>query len=152
MKRFGLLLSGLSFLCAAYAASAGVLVARRAGTETPTYNLNLSANRSYVNIYGQLAVTHVDEEFYNDNNMQLEGFYAFQLPDGAKVDGLWLWIDGKRVTFIVKKTRPYSSRSERTAFSSKCSPSTQKAADASKCSISICFLSRPTDSSTIIIH
>lgn len=83
---------------------AGVLYARRPGTEAPVYNLVISKIRTTIDIVGQLAVTHVDEEFFNDNSLRLEGFYAFSLPEGAKVDGLWLWVDGKRLTFIVKKT------------------------------------------------
>jgi Ca-activated chloride channel family protein len=83
--------------------SAGVLYARRPGTEAPLYNLKISKIRTHITIEGLLAVTHVDEEFYNGNNMTLEGFYAFQLPEGAQVDGLWLWVDGRRLTFIVKK-------------------------------------------------
>jgi Ca-activated chloride channel family protein len=98
-----ILLALLMFLLGAAAAEAGVLYARRPGTEAPVYNLRISAIRTTVNITGQLAVTHVDEEFYNENNITLEGFYAFQLPEGAKVDGLWLWVDGNRLIFIVKK-------------------------------------------------
>ncbi|MBE0645742.1 MAG: VWA domain-containing protein [Bacteroidetes bacterium] len=98
-----LLIALILFLLGTAAAEAGVLYARRPGTETPVYNLRISNIRTTVNITGQLAVTHVDEEFYNENNSILEGFYAFQLPEGAKVDGLWLWVDGNRLIFIVKK-------------------------------------------------
>ncbi len=98
-----ILLPLLLFLLGTAAAEAGVLYARRPGTDTPVYNLRISNIRTTVNITGQLAVTHVDEEFYNENNITLEGFYAFQLPEGAKVDGLWLWVDGNRLIFIVKK-------------------------------------------------
>jgi len=83
-------------------AAAGVMYARRPGTESPVYNLRISHIRTQVTIVGQLAVTHVDEEFFNDNNQTLEGFYAFQLPEGANVDGLWLWVNGQRLTFVVK--------------------------------------------------
>ncbi|MBL0176511.1 MAG: VWA domain-containing protein [Ignavibacteria bacterium] len=83
--------------------SAGVLYARRPGTETPVYPLRISHIRTNVTINGQLAVTHVDEEFFNDNNLTLEGFYAFQLPDGARVDGLWLWENGQRKIFVCLK-------------------------------------------------
>ncbi len=93
----------LLFLLGTSIVEAGVLYARRPGTESPVYNLRISHIRTTVNITGQLAVTHVDEEFYNENSLVLEGFYAFQLPEGAKVDGLWLWVDGKRLIFIVKK-------------------------------------------------
>lgn len=103
MKRvctIGLLLLGMILTSTA---EAGRLYARRPGTEAPVYNLTISNIRTSVKIVNQLAVTHVDEEFYNDNNLTLEGFYAFQLPEGAKVDGLWLWVDGKRLIFSVKR-------------------------------------------------
>jgi Ca-activated chloride channel homolog len=103
MKRLGLLIAILILFGTLNEVRSGILIARRPGTETPTYPLTLSKIQTSVQIRGQLAITHVDEEFYNENNMVLEGFYAFQLPDGAKVDGLWLWVDGKRLTFIVKK-------------------------------------------------
>lgn len=94
----------LLFLALSQIVDAGVLYARRPGTESPVFNLRISHIRTHVRIQGQLAVTHVDEEFFNDNSEVLEGFYAFQLPDGAKVDGLWLWVDGVRRTFVVKTT------------------------------------------------
>ena len=67
------------------------------------YPRRISHIRTSVTITGQLAVTHVDEEFFNDNNLTLEGFYAFQLPDGARVDGLWLWENGQRKIFVCLK-------------------------------------------------
>ncbi len=97
------LLISLIILACAATAEAGRLYARRPGTETPIYNLKITRILTTVQVWNQLAVTHVDEEFYNGNNMTLEGFYAFQLPEGAKVDGLWLWVDGKRLIFSVKK-------------------------------------------------
>ena len=107
MKQFWVLVVLLAMF--AVEANAGVLYARRPGTETPVYNLRISHIRTSVRIAGQLAVTHVDEEFYNENNQILEGFYAFSLPEGAKVDGLWLWVNGQRLTFIVK-TREEAQR------------------------------------------
>ncbi|MCB2203563.1 VWA domain-containing protein [bacterium] len=98
-----LLLLAVLLSLGASTADAGVLCARRAGTEAPVYNLRISHIRTHVQIVGQLAITHVDEEFFNDNNMELEGFYAFALPEGAEIDGLWLWVDGVRRTFIVKE-------------------------------------------------
>ena len=79
MKRYGVLIA-IVLICSAFSSAyAGRIYARRAGTESPIYNLTLSKISSTINIYGQLAVTHVDEEFYNDNNLTLEGFYVFQL-------------------------------------------------------------------------
>ena len=47
------------FLLSTAMVDAGVLYARRPGTETPVYNLRISHIRTTVNITGQLAVTHV---------------------------------------------------------------------------------------------
>jgi Ca-activated chloride channel family protein len=103
MKPIGKLLLIVLFLFAGTGTSiAGVLYARLPGTEAPVYNLRISNIRTSIRIAGQLAVTHVDEEFHNDNGLTLEGFYAFSLPEGARVDGLWLWVDGKRLIFTVK--------------------------------------------------
>lgn len=82
---------------------AGRLYARKAGTESPLYNLRIENIRTHISIRNLLAITHVDEEFRNDETLDLEGFYVFQLPEGAQVDGLWLWIDGIKQTFMVKR-------------------------------------------------
>lgn len=84
-------------------ANAGRLYARKAGTASPLYNLRLQYIRTHVTIENLLAVTHVDESFRNDQGIDLEGFYIFQLPDGAVVDGLWMWVEGKRYVFEVKR-------------------------------------------------
>ena len=39
-----------------------------------------------VTIKDQVAITEVDQEFYNPNNAQLEGHYIFPLPKGAEID------------------------------------------------------------------
>lgn len=103
MKRLFAIVIVLTTIIFINNADAGRLYARNPGTETPIYNLRISHIRTSISIFNQLAVTHVDEEFYNDNDRTLEGFYAFQLPEGSKVDGLWLWVDGKRLIFVVKK-------------------------------------------------
>lgn len=50
-----------------------------------------------VSIQDQLAVTHVDQVFYNPNNWTIEGTYIFPIPDDAAVSGFTLWIDGQPV-------------------------------------------------------
>jgi Ca-activated chloride channel homolog len=82
---------------------AGRLYARKLDTASPLYNLRMTSVRSTVIVRNLLAVTHVDEEFINDEPIELEGFYVFQLPEGAVVDGLWLWENGKRYRFAVKR-------------------------------------------------
>ncbi len=50
-----------------------------------------------VSIIDQLAVTHVDQVFYNPNDRTIEGTYIFPIPDDAAVSGFTLWVDGKPV-------------------------------------------------------
>ncbi len=69
----------------------------------PIYNLRIKTLHASVTIRDQLAVTRVDQEFSNDNVMRLEGFYVFKLPEGAQVHELYLWINGVRVAYQVKK-------------------------------------------------
>src|SRR6266542_5334227 len=44
-----------------------------------------------------LAVTKVDQEFYNPNGRQLEGTYLFPLPEGATIDKFSMNIGDKEV-------------------------------------------------------
>jgi Ca-activated chloride channel family protein len=67
------------------------------------YNLRIKSLTATVTIHDQLAVTSVDQEFANDNSIRLEGFYVFQLPAGAQVHEMYLWINGVRVPYTIKK-------------------------------------------------
>jgi len=48
-------------------------------------------------ITDQVAVTDVDQSFYNPNNQQLEGTYLFPIPVGAQIDKFTMDINGKPV-------------------------------------------------------
>jgi Ca-activated chloride channel family protein len=50
-----------------------------------------------VAIKDQLAVTRVDQVFYNPNDWTIEGMYIFPIPDDAAVSGFTLWVDGQPV-------------------------------------------------------
>lgn len=50
-----------------------------------------------VTIQDQVAVTHVDQVFFNPNNWAVEGTYIFPLPAEAAVSAFTLWVDGKPV-------------------------------------------------------
>jgi Ca-activated chloride channel family protein len=50
-----------------------------------------------VSIKDQMAVTHVDQVFYNPNDWTIEGTYIFPIPDDAAVSGFTLWVDGQPV-------------------------------------------------------
>lgn len=48
-------------------------------------------------ISDQLAVTSIDQEFYNPNPVRLEGMFVFPVPQGAHLDKFAMEIDGKKV-------------------------------------------------------
>jgi Ca-activated chloride channel family protein len=48
-------------------------------------------------INDQVAVTAVDQEFYNPNPARLEGTFVFPVPKGAHLDRFSMEIDGKQV-------------------------------------------------------
>lgn len=47
-------------------------------------------------ITDQVAVTTVDQEFYNPNSQRLEGTFVFPIPKGAQIDKFTMEIDGKQ--------------------------------------------------------
>lgn len=63
----------------------------------PFRQLAIQYHRVTVTIEDQVAVTHVDQLFRNDNDWVVEGTYVFPLPSGAAVTGFTLWVDGEPV-------------------------------------------------------
>ena len=63
----------------------------------PMVQLEIKAHHVTVKIDNQVAVTHVDQTFYNPNTWTVEGTYVFPLPAGAAVSRFTLWVDGKPV-------------------------------------------------------
>jgi len=59
----------------------------------------LEINACQVNgrIEDQVAVTTINQEFYNPNNARLEGTFLFPVPKGAQLDHFAMEIDGKKV-------------------------------------------------------
>src|SRR6266498_4436827 len=47
-------------------------------------------------INDQIAVTSIDQEFYNPNPSRLEGTFVFPIPNGAHIDKFTMEIDGKQ--------------------------------------------------------
>ena len=58
----------------------------------PTEQLVIRNHRVSVRIEDQVAVTHVDQIFYNPNDWTVEGTYLFPIPLDATVNGFQLWI------------------------------------------------------------
>lgn len=63
----------------------------------PIAQLAIEYHHVDVTIRDQLAVTHVDQVFYNPNDWAVEGTYIFPIPLGATVNDFILWIDGEPV-------------------------------------------------------
>ena len=61
----------------------------------PFAPLEVSYHRVNVEVNDQVAVTSVDQEFYNPNGARLEGTYLFPLPEGAHIDRFSMDVNGK---------------------------------------------------------
>jgi Ca-activated chloride channel family protein len=59
--------------------------------------LEVTYHHVNVKIDGQVAVTSVDEDFYNPNPQRLEGTYLFPIPKGAQIDKFMMDIGGRQV-------------------------------------------------------
>ncbi len=57
--------------------------------------LEVTYHRVEVKIDGPVAITSIEQEFYNPNNRQLEGTYLFPLPDGAHIDKFSMEVNGR---------------------------------------------------------
>ena len=63
----------------------------------PLAQLEIRYHHVDVTIADQIAVTHVDQVFYNPNDWAVEGIYIFPIPTEAAVTDFTLWIDGEPV-------------------------------------------------------
>jgi Ca-activated chloride channel family protein len=59
--------------------------------------LEITSAKVTARIQDQVAVTTVDQEFYNPNAARLEGTFLFPVPKGAQLDRFSMEIDGKKV-------------------------------------------------------
>src|SRR5256714_9319212 len=64
-------------------------------THFPFAALEVTSHHVAVKIDGQVAITSIDQEFYNPNDQRLEGFYMFPVPKGAHIDKFSMEIGGK---------------------------------------------------------
>src|SRR6266496_1003085 len=66
-------------------------------THFPFAPLEVTSHHVNVAIDGQVAITSIDQEFYNPNDQRLEGSYMFPVPTGAHIDKFSMEIGGKSV-------------------------------------------------------
>jgi hypothetical protein len=50
-----------------------------------------------VSVHGDVALTEVEHDFYNDSDERLEGTFRFPLPPAADITGLAMEVDGRMV-------------------------------------------------------
>jgi Ca-activated chloride channel homolog len=63
----------------------------------PLSQLSIRYHHVNVTIEDQVAVTHVDQIFYNPNEWDVEGIYLFPIPRDAVVTSFTLWVNGEPV-------------------------------------------------------
>lgn len=63
----------------------------------PIAQLAIVYHRVDVSIEDQVAITHVDQVFRNDQDWDIEGTYVFPLPPEASVTNFTLWVNGEAV-------------------------------------------------------
>ena len=56
-----------------------------------------------VNIQDQVAVTQVDQIFFNEMNTSVEAIYMFPLPENAMITKLVYWFNGQRYEAEIKE-------------------------------------------------
>jgi Ca-activated chloride channel family protein len=63
----------------------------------PISTLEIKYHRVNVSIRDQVAVTKVDQLFYNPNPFPVEGVYVFPFPEEAAISAFSMYVDGKKL-------------------------------------------------------
>ncbi len=105
MKRYRVLIAALLFLIALMwvqpAAADGIIIIDPPPNVPPVRldeALTIKYHRVTVTVEDQIATTHVDQVFVNENRWVAEGTYIFPLPAGAAVSEFVMWVDGTPIT------------------------------------------------------
>ena len=59
--------------------------------------LEITKHQATVQIKDQIAITAIDQDFYNPNSQRIEGTFLFPVPKGAQIKKFAMEIDGKPV-------------------------------------------------------
>jgi Ca-activated chloride channel family protein len=101
MKRSALIFAACLFGVILHVRGDGFIVVERPFLIPPGHfpfaPLEVSSHHVDVKIDGQVAITSIDQEFYNPNDQRLEGIYMFPVPKGAHIDKFSMEIGGKMV-------------------------------------------------------
>ncbi len=72
----------------------GALFARQINSTQTYESITIKTYDATVNIHDQLAVTYVDQRFYNNAAASIEATYIFPLPKGAFITQFAYWFNG----------------------------------------------------------
>ncbi|MBN1154648.1 VWA domain-containing protein [candidate division KSB1 bacterium] len=96
-----ILLFGLLYVSEVY--GVGVLFCRRRWSSEEYNKMWIKKVDVDVDIQDQIAVTHVDQIFYNEMTTSVEATYLFPLPENAMITELIYWFNGKRYVAEIKE-------------------------------------------------
>jgi Ca-activated chloride channel homolog len=63
----------------------------------PFFQLSIQSLHVNVTVENQVATTHIEQIFRNDNDFTVEGTYLFPLPMDAAVSRFDMWVDGQKI-------------------------------------------------------
>jgi len=78
----------------------GGLFSRSRGSNQEYNKMWIKSMTITADIHEQIAVTHVDQVFFNEMNQSVEAVFIFPLPENAMVTELVYWVNGVR--FVAK--------------------------------------------------
>ncbi len=78
------------------ASAVGALFSRPRWSTQEYRKMWIKSMDATVDIQDQIAVTHVDQVFYNEMNQSVEAIFMFPLPENAMITELVYWVNGVR--------------------------------------------------------
>lgn len=107
MKKM-LLLKGLMILCVYLCCvqnvyAVGALFSRPRWSNVEYQKMWIQKIDATINIQEQIAVTHIDQTFFNEMNQSVESIYIFPLPENAVITELVYWVNGQRFVAAIRE-------------------------------------------------
>jgi Ca-activated chloride channel family protein len=78
------------------ASATGALFVRPLASQQTFTAISIRAYDARVEIQDQIAVTHVDQRFFNTLSSRVESTFIFPLPEGAVITELIYWFNGRK--------------------------------------------------------
>lgn len=106
-KAYRLILSAglifLIFLCIDDSYAVGALFSRPRFSEQQYNKMWIKSVQAGIDIQEQIAVTHIDQIFYNEMDAAVEAIYIFPLPENAMITELVYWCNGQRFVANIRE-------------------------------------------------